>query len=317
VVDHLVRWADVIVENFAGGVMDRMGLSYERLRAIRPDIIVISASIFGQTGPYSSARGYGGTLTALTGIPHISGFPDQPPQFPAFAITDYISPRIAMLAVISALDYRRRTGKGQYLDAAQVESTLAMMGPIFLNFQANGIEAVRMGNRSSRYSPYGVYRCKGEDRWCSIAVTNEEEWLSFCHTVGNPPWTLLPEFTTMNGRIVHAADLDRHIEDWTRDKDPESIMKMLEETGVAAGIVQKGRDLDSDPQLAYRNFYSELDHPGLGSITYGGMPVEFSDTEWEMRRAPYLGEHNEQLLIKEIGMNPDDYSKLKADGVFE
>jgi len=317
VMTRIIKWADVVIENFAGGVMARMGLGYEDLKKVKPDIIMLSAGIYGQTGPYAEVPGYGGTLTALTGLPYITGFPDQMPQFPAQAVTDFIAPRANVLAIVAALDYRRKTGKGQYIDAAQMESAIPLLTPLLLQYEADGKEAERMGNRSTYAAPHGVYRCKGDNRWCAITVFNDEEWGKFCQAIGKPAWTESTEFTTLMGRLKNVDKLDRLVEEWTMNHSPEDVASLMQSVGVAAGVVQGGQDLDSDPQLKHRHFYWKLEHPEVGNFTYSGMPSRLSKTPYETKRAPMLGEHNEYVYTQLLGMSDEEFVELMADGVFE
>jgi benzylsuccinate CoA-transferase BbsF subunit len=313
----IVKWSDVIVENFAGGVMDRMGMGYGDLVKINPGIILLSAAIFGQTGPFAAVPGYGGTLTAITGMAQITGFPDQLPQFPAFAITDFIAPRANVLAIVSALEYRRKTGKGQFIDAAQVESAIPLLTPVILEYEANGREAPRLGNRCPYAAPHGVYRCKGKDQWCAISVFTDEEWCKLCQALGHPEWTDSAEFGALLNRLLNVDRLDRLIEEWTEKYSPEEVQGRLQTAGIAAGAVKSGQDLDSDPQLKYRSYYWTLDHPNIGEFTYTGMPARMSETPYEIKRAPMLGEHTEYICTQLLGMSDPEFVELMADGVFE
>jgi benzylsuccinate CoA-transferase BbsF subunit len=314
---RIVEWSDVIVENFAGGVMDRMGMGYEDLKKIKPDIIMLSAAIFGQTGPFAAVPGYGGTLTAITGIAQITGFPDQIPQFPAFAITDFIAPRTNVLAIISALEYRRKTDKGQFLDAAQMESAIPLLTPVIIDYDANGEEPLRIGNRCTYAAPHGVYRCKGDNKWCAITVFTDGEWSSFCQVIGYPEWTQSAEFGTLLARLKNIERLDKLVEDWTIQHSPEEVQNQMQAAGIAAGSVKSGHDLDSDPQLQHRQYYWTLDHPDIGGFTYTGMPAKMSETPYEIKRAPTLGEHTEHVCTHFLGMSDEEFIELMADGVFE
>lgn len=318
VAKRMVRWADVVVENFAGGVMARLGLGYEDLRKVKTGIIMLSAAIYGQTGPFAKAGGHGNPLTALTGFPHLTGFPDQSPQFPGFTITDFTAARTSVLAIVAALDYKRRTGKGQYLDAAQLESTVHLLTPALLEYDVNRREAGRMGNRCGYAAPHGVYRCKGDERWCAITVFNDEEWERFCQAIGKPAWAESPEFATVNGRLENEDKLDRLVEEWTINHSPEEVMSLMQSAGVAAGVVQNDQDLDNDPQLKHRHYYWKLDHPNnIGSFSYSGMPAKLSQTPYEVRRAPMLGEHNEEFFTQILGISGEEFVRLTAEGVFE
>ena len=317
VMTRIIRWADVVVENFAGGQMVKLGLGYEDLKKIKPDIIMLSAAIYGQTGPFAEYGGAGMSLTALTGFPHITGFPDQAPQFPGFALTDFVAPRANVLAIAAALSYRYRTGKGQYIDAAQMESAIPLLSPVLLEYVVNGKEAARIGNRATYAAPHGVYRCKGDNRWCVVTVFTDDQWEKFCQAIGKPAWVESAEFATLRGRLENVDRLDRLVEEWTMDHSPEEVMSLMQGAGVTAGVVQGGQDLDSDPQLKHRHFYWELEHPEMGSLTYSGMPARLSKTPYEMRRAPMLGEHNEYVYTELLGIPDEEVAQLMADGVFE
>jgi benzylsuccinate CoA-transferase BbsF subunit len=317
VMTKILKWADVVVDNFAGGVMGRMGMGYEDLKKIRPDIIMLSAAIYGQSGPYADVPGHGGTLTALTGLPHITGFPDQMPQFPGFTITDFTAPRANVLAIVAALDYRQRTGKGLYIDAAQMESTIPLLTPVLLEYEANGHEAERMGNRMASAAPHGVYQCKGDNRWCTICIYDNDEWGRFCKAIGKPAWKESTEFGTLIDRLNNLDKLDSLIGEWTIEHSPEEVVSLMQKAGVAAGVVQSGQDLDNDPQLRHRHFYWELDHPEMGKFTYSGMPAMLSKTPYEIRRAPMLGEHNEYVCTELLGISDEEFSQLISDGVLE
>ena len=317
VIERLIKWADVVVENFAGRKMVEMGLGYDVLRKIKPNIIMLSASIYGQTGAFATVPGYGVLLTAATGFPHVTGYPDQRPELPGFAFTDYVAMRANALAILGALEYKRRTGKGQYIDASQMEASIPLLTPLILEYEANGTESKRIGNRSTYAAPHGVYRCKGKDRWCAITVFSDEDWQNFCQSIGQLPWTQDPEFTTLLGRLKHVDRLDRLVEEWTVNHSAEEVMDIMQKAEVAAGVVEDGEDLDKDIQLKSRHFYWDLEHPEIGRFTYSGMPVIMSKTPYEINPAPGLGEHNEHVYTKLLDMPDEEFVQLLKDGVFE
>lgn len=317
VMTRIIKWADVVVESFAGGAMERLGLGYSDLVKIRPDIIMLSSDTYGHSGPFAGVPSYGLPLTALSGLPHITGAPDQMPQFPGFAITDFIAPRANVLAIVGALDFRRRTGKGQYLDCSQFECTVPLLTPVLLELEANGRDAGRIGNWSRQGAPHGVYRCAGEDRWCAISVFSDQEWRLFRRAVGSPGWSLSSRFDTVAGRLQHAAELDHLVEQWTVTLPAEEVMRSLQAAGIAAGVLQTGRDLASDPQLKHDEFYRKLDHPGIGGFSYSGMAVELSRTPCRLRRAPYLGEHNECVSAEILGLTDEQFVQLVGEELFE
>lgn len=314
---RVVAWADIVIENFRGGRMAKWGLGYEDLRKIKSDIIMLSASMYGQTGPYTTHGGTGGTLVAMCGISHLTGWADGPPMQPSWVYSDFSVPKLAVLAIVAALDYRRRSGKGQYLDLSQLETAMHFVTPAILEYEVNGRELTRTGNRSTYAAPHGVYRCKGDFRWCAITVFSDEEWKSFCQVIGKPSLAEDPQFATLMGRLRNVDKLDRLIEDWTINHPAEEVMDLMQSAGVAAGVVQNGEDLDKDPQLRSRNYYWELDHPVLGSFAYSGMPAKLSKTPYQMKRSPCFGEHNEYVYTKLLGISDEEFIQLLGEGVFE
>jgi benzylsuccinate CoA-transferase BbsF subunit len=196
---RLVAKSDIVVDNFAGGAMDKMGLGYEVLRGIKPDIIMLSSCMQGQTGPFARHPGIGFRLTALTGFNHITGWPDRQPGWIG-AYTDFVAPRYNILGIMAALEFRRRTGKGQYIDVSQFESGVQFMAPLILDYSVNKHQADRMGNQCAYAAPHNAYRCLGEDRWCAISVFTDQEWESFCGVIGNPGLASDGRFATLADR---------------------------------------------------------------------------------------------------------------------
>lgn len=314
---RFVAWADVVTDNFAGGAMERMGLGYEVLRKIKPDIIMMSSSLMGQTGPWHDSPGFGDQLSAISGLHEISGWPDRIPGEIGF-YTDFIAPRFNALTILAALDYRRRTGRGQYLDVAQHQGGVQYVAPLLLDYVLNGRVATRRGNEDDHAAPHGIYRCRGEDRWCAIAVCDAEEWRSFCAVLGNPAWVADSRFATLESRKQNAEELDRHVEAWTAERTDEEVMTQLQAAGVPAGRVNTVEDqMEHDPQLRFREFYQEQDHPEIGRYRPPRQPCLLSRTPARLRRAPLMGEHTEQVLKEILGMSDEEIGALRADGVLE
>ena len=317
VAKRFVAWADIVVESFAGGVMERMGLGYEELKKVKPDIIMLSSCMQGHTGPHATHPGFGPHLTALSGFNHIAGWPDREPA-ELGNHTDFIAPLFNALAPLAALDYRRRTGKGQYLDLSQYENAIHFLAPLILDYTVNQRVADRVGNRSPDAAPHGAYRCRGEDRWCAIAVFTDEEWQSFGKVIGNPAWTKEPKFATLLGRKENEEELDRLVEEWTINYSPEEVMTMMQAAGVAAGVLETGEDLlQHDPQLRQRCTFWELDHPEVGKYYAMGPSFVLSKSSCEVRRAPLLGEHNEYALKEVLAMSDEEIAELVTEGVIE
>jgi crotonobetainyl-CoA:carnitine CoA-transferase CaiB-like acyl-CoA transferase len=317
VAKRLVAWADIVVENFAPGVMDRWGLGYDQLRKVKSDIIMCSTCMQGQTGPHRGHPGYGLQLSGLAGYVHLLGWPDRPPAIPYGAYTDFIVPPLAAAAIIAALDYRRRTGKGQYIDVSQFEAGIQLLAPLLLDYAVNGRIAGRVGNRSACTAPHGVYRCSGDDRWCAIAVFTDEEWSSFCRVLGNPDWAKQERFGTPMGRKRNEEELDILIEEWTSNYSAEEVMARMQQAGIASGVVETTEDLYADPQLAHRGYFHQVEHPELGSYYAQTPPFKLSETPYEIGPAPTIGQDNEYVFTQLMGMSDEEFIELDNEGVFK
>ncbi|MDY7033475.1 MAG: CoA transferase [Thermodesulfobacteriota bacterium] len=314
----LVEWADIVTESFVPGVMEKWGLSYQDVKKIKPNIIMASTCLQGQTGPYSGHRGYGQMVSAMAGWFELTGWPDSEPVGPYSAYTDWVDWNYLLLSILSALDYRDRTGKGQYIDQSQYESGLNFLVPAILDYTVNNRIAGRMGNRDPYAAPHGAYRCLGEDRWCVIAVSNDDEWTSFCEVTENPDWIKDPRFSGQEARKKNEDELDRLVEQWTTQRHPEDIMKMMQEKGVAAAVVQNAEDLFRDPQLQHRNHFVTLNHAEMGPHCVGSSVFKLSKCpNAPTSPAPLLGEHNEYVLKDILELSDDEIGDLVAEGVLE
>ncbi len=315
---RLVARADVVLESFTPGVMERFGLGYDDIRRVRPDIIMISMGAQGRGGPYSHHSAFGHVQQALCGVNHLTGWPDSYPTGCHGPYTDFFVPHIAATAVIAALDYRRRTGQGQYIELSQLEASIHCLETAILDYTVNRRQQVRSGNRHPEAAPHGAYRCRGEDRWCALAVFTDEEWRAFGGAIGNPPWTHDRRFATLAGRLEHADELDRLVETWTLQHTSGDVMRRLQAAGVPAGMVQDARDLHADPQLQHRQHYTVLDHPETGPATYDTAAGKLSLTPGRLTRpAPCLGEHNQYVCGELLGISDEEFVTLLAEGVFE
>ena len=315
---RIVAWADVVLENFTPGAMERLGLGYEELKKVRPDIIMLSLPLLGHTGPLATHPGLGVQLSDLIGFGNITGWPDREPSSLPGAYTDFITPYFAISALMAALDYRRRTGKGQYIEVSQYEAGIHFLAPVILDWVVNGREPIRRGNRCNYAAPHGVYRCRGYERWCAIAVFTDEEWKGLCQVIGNPALAEEPRYATLIGRVENYQEIDQLIEEWTVNCSAEEVMARMQEAGVAAGVVLNGRDLTENPQLSARGFYKELNHLEIGPHHYPSPPFKLSKTPGEPRTAaPCLGQHNEYVYQQILGMSDEEFVQLLNEGVFD
>jgi benzylsuccinate CoA-transferase BbsF subunit len=315
---RLVAWADVVSENRRTGAMEKMGLGYDELRKIKKDIIMIRSSNQGQSGPFSAHPGLGNNLNGLAGFNSFVGWADEEPLSLMVAYADFLAPPLAVTALIAALDHRRKTGQGQCLDISQLEASLQYLIPPLLDYVANGVENRKMGNAHNCFVPHGVYRCKGEDRWCAIAVCSDEDWKRFCAVIGKPQLTQDPRFSTLLGRKENEKELDGLVEAWTAIYSAEEVMHRLQEAGIAAGVVKNSQDVLNDPQLRERGLYWVLHHPELGEVTHLGQPYVLSKTPARpYRPAPCMGEHTEHVCRHLLGMSEEEFDELLVAGVFE
>jgi crotonobetainyl-CoA:carnitine CoA-transferase CaiB-like acyl-CoA transferase len=317
IVLNLIKISDIVVENFSAGVMQRLGLDYPRVAAVNPSIIMISLQGLGATERHSVT--FGQNIPPIVGLSYLWNHPGaSKPVGSELFYPDYYAGIHGACAVLAALDYRRRTGQGQYIDAAQAEAAAALLGPYYLDSSVNGRDPEPIGNGTPYAAPHGCYRCAGDDSWCVIAVYTEEEWRRFCEALGDPPWTRDPEFSTGLSRIRHRAKLDRLVEDWTVRHDAYEVMEQLQRAGVAAGVVQDAAQLANDPHLKARGFIAQTEHPEMGRLLHGGMPLKLSLTPGSVRsHAPMLGEHNRYVLRDLLQLDDETIQRLEKSGVFE
>lgn len=313
VAKKLITWSDVMIESFAPGAIARMGLGYEQVRELNPDLIMISTCLMGQTGPAAQMAGYGYHAGAMAGFYEVCGWPDLAPSGPWLAYTDTIAPRFVSTLLAAALDHRRRTGEGCYIDVAQIETALHFLAPELLDLQANGNEATRRGNRSATAAPQGCYRCAGEDNWCAIAVDTDAQWATLCTAIGQPQWA--ESMPTHADRMLAHDRIDEAISSWTRNLEAQAVMQTLQNARVPAGVVQRSSDLLADPQYAHRNFYRYMDHPEMGHVPYAGHQYTISDYDNAPRApAPMLGEHSFTVLSDILGFSDEEIGNAFANG---
>lgn len=272
----------------------------------------------GQTGPHARHRGFGSHLTSLSGFTNLTGFPDSSPCMLYGPYIDFIGVGFGMVAVATALAYRHRTGKGQYFDLSQYENGVQFLAPTILDYEINGRIMERMGNRDPNLCPHGVYPCRGEDQWCAVSIHSDKEWEILCSEIGSPEWSKDEKYQTLSGRKTHEDELDRRLSEWTRTMAPVEVMEKLQKAGLHAGVVQKMKDLYSDPQLASRHQWWEIEHPEIGLHHYEGPPFLFSGTPSNITRpSPCIGEHNELVFKELLGLSDADYAQLVEDGVID
>ena len=316
---QLVEWCDVFMENYTPGVIEKWGLDYDSLKKIKPDIIMLRQSGYGSWGPYKNLPAFGMVLVPIAGLPNFIGWPGKEPlPVGVSAYTDCISPRYASAALIAALDHRNKTGKGQLIDVSQFEAAISFILPGLLEYVASGREPERIGNASPYAAPHGVYPCKGDDRWCTIAVSTEEEWAIFCREIGKPEYFKDPRFNSLANRKKYEEELNRLVGEWTKNQTAKDVMTRLQKAGVAAGVVENAADAYNDPQLRRRNIYWPMQHAEMGDFTHLGESFMLAKTPAKAYSpSPLLGEHTEQVCTEMLGMSDEEFISLMQEGVFE
>jgi crotonobetainyl-CoA:carnitine CoA-transferase CaiB-like acyl-CoA transferase len=317
VVHDLVRWADVVTESFSPRAMRGWGFEYKALAAVKPDVIMLSSCLMGQTGPLATIAGFGNMAAAISGFHNLTGWADRPPAGPFGAYTDYVSPRYAAVAILAALDHRRRTGEGQYIDLSQAEASLHFLGPALLDYTVNGRSQSRRGNSDDRFAPHGVYPAAGDDNWVAIACRDDHDFGNLCNAIGEPNLKSESRYATAGERLKRSEELDAIIVKWSRALAADRIEAVLQEHRVPAHQVNNSARIFNDAHMKYREHFVELPHPTLGTFTVEGPRAKFSRTPAEVRRsAPTLGQDNNEVLQTILGYSEAQITSLVVDGLF-
>jgi crotonobetainyl-CoA:carnitine CoA-transferase CaiB-like acyl-CoA transferase len=312
--EDLVRWSDVVVESFSPRARASLGLDYQRLAEVRPNLVMLSTCLFGQTGPLRRCAGFGSTGAAIIGFGHLGGWPGRPPRGPWGAYTDYVSPRFALCTLLAALDHRRRTGEGQYLDFAQAEATAHFLTPALLDEAVNHKGPVNQGNTDPHMAPHGVYPCAGDDQWVAIACRHDEDWRAFASVLGRPDLAPLG----LSSRQARLTELEELISSWTKERSTEGAETAVIAAGVPAHRVQNSRECLADPQLRHLNHFLTLPHPQHGTITLENCRITMSDTPARVERTPpSVGQDTFEVLTEILGYDPEHVGQLLAGGVLD
>ena len=315
----ILEWADVVAENFAPGVMERWDLTYSSLSEERSDLIMVSGSLFGQTGPQRTYPGFGGQGAAIAGFNHLTGWPGAEALGPYGTITDSLSPRFVAAATLSALIHLRSTGEGQHLDVSQIETGVYSLAETVVRCSATGEIPSRIGNRHDHSVPHGIFPCRpgldeaGREResWLALEVSDDEEWQALVGVMGRPAWSLSEVLAHRAGRLERADALELEIAAWTLTQDAEELMQVLQSAGIAAGVVRDVEALWRDPQLSARQHFVELEHDFLGPLAYERRGYRLSATPGSIRKpAPALGQHTRAVLSGMLGLTEAEIREL-------
>jgi benzylsuccinate CoA-transferase BbsF subunit len=320
---RLVAVSDVVTENFAAGVMAKLDLSYDELRAVTEEIIYVSNSGFGHYGPYSRFKTFGPIVQAVCGLTFGVGAANAPPAGWGFSYMDHMGADIMALAVLAALAHRNRTGEGQWVDMSCTDAGLGLTGPDLLDYTVNGRPLRRPGmpdsNRSDHppMAPHGIFPTNEEDRWVAIACQDDDDWAAFVTACGEP-WTKDARFATVGGRLTEQDHLDQLVSGWTSTRSREEVASTLMAAGVPAAVVAMSEDrIDHDPDNAAWGLFPTINHPEIGSIRVDGIPAHLSETDWDIARgAPMLGQHNRQIFCGLLGLSDEEFAACLEAGVF-
>ena len=317
-VKGLAAHSDVIVSNFSPGVMDRLGLGYEAMRQVRPDIIVVAMPAAGDSGPLKDILAYAPIVLALSGLMSMVGYEDGAMVGELqSAWSDAVAAMHAAMAVVAALRHRNVTGQGQYVEVAQWEATTSWLGEAVMDWTMNGRDQAPVGNTDPRMAPHNVYRCEGDDTWVSIAVATDEEWRGLCQALESnlgdaaPAWTRDPRYAEGSRRVAVREELDRSLQEWTLGHTPAEVTELLQAHGVAAFPVMTIEDQFLDPHFRARDAWVEMEHPMVGIEWLYGQPWRLSETPGSVRRhAPLLGEHNREVFGDLLGLPEKQLQRL-------
>jgi crotonobetainyl-CoA:carnitine CoA-transferase CaiB-like acyl-CoA transferase len=313
----LAAWADVVTESFAPGAMKKFGLDYASLRRVNPDLIMVSSCLNGQSGPQCNLAGFGTMGQYLAGFGGLAGWPDRPPAGAPGAYTDYIAPKFTASAILAALDFRRRTGKGQYIDVSQGEASTHFLGSAFLDYTVNGHVTGRRGNASPDFAPHGVYPLLGDDCWVAIVVTNEAQWRGICGVLG-APLSGDSRFATLEARLENREALDAAVGAWTATREAGNVEERLQAAGVPVHRTTTSSDAFVDPQLQTRGHFVTVEHPELGPVPIENSRMRLSATPARVASpGPTFGQHNQRVLTEILGMSEEEFVELLAEGVLE
>lgn len=319
---EIVKKSDAVTENFAAGVLEKWGFGYDRLKQLRPDIIYVSNCGFGHVGPYAKYKTWGPIVQAISGLTFTSGLPDQPPAGWGYSYMDHTGGMYMAMAILLALIHRQKTGEGQWVDLACTDSALTLHGPALLDWTVNGRPSRREGQPNSnrtqwpQMAPSGIYACAGDDEWLSICCRNDADWEVFKSVVGEA-WCEDAQFASIESRMENHDALDGHITAWTSPQEKLAAEQKLREAGIPAAAVMKPEErIENDPSTNQFGLWPTAKHSEMGNVRVDGLPAHLSKSDWKIERGgPCLGEHNEEVYGRLLGLSSGEVETLREEGV--
>ena len=308
----LVSKSDIVMNNFASGVMEKLGVGYDVLRRIKPDIIMVSLPGYGTSGPEKDFVSYGPPQVAQSGLSALTGYVGGPPMMAGFSYGDPNGGVHATFAVMAALLHREKTGQGQYIDLSQWEAAIMLLPEALMDYSMNGTQPERMGNRDPHMAPHGVFRSKGDDRWISLSVRDEAEWQRLCEVMGQPALSADARFASLAARKENEAALEAIVTAWTQERTADEATQALQNAGIPAYPALDALDMVNSPHVGARDYFVELEHPEVGTRRHMGIPWTMSRTPCEIRRpAPCLGQDTDAVLTDIVGLSQDEIAALR------
>ena len=311
---RLVTMSDIAIENFGTGVMAKFGLDYEKLRALKPDLVMMSGTPLGQTGPCSNAIGYGPNSLAFSGISHLTGYPGGEPCGIGGTWPDFVVGVVMVMGVLGALHYRDRTGEGQYIDMSIAEMVTGMLPEAMMDFFLNGREHHPIGNRDPDLAPHGAFPAAGDDQWVAIVTVSDAEFVSLCEALGAPALAADARFQTMAARLENVDALERELGELTRKFERDALVAALRARGIAAGPMYNTAEIMEDPAMVESGMNIELDHKEVGKRIIPVLPVSFSGFKPNYYGGPAIGEHTDEVLSSVLGYSAEEIARLRAEG---
>lgn len=309
----LVSKSDVVMNNFASGVMEKLGLGYDVLRVVKPDLIMLSMPGYGTSGPEKDFVSYGPPQVAQSGLSSLTGYVGGDPLMAGFSYGDPNGGVHASFAILSALLHRQKTGQGQYIDLSQWEAAIMLLPEALMDYAMNGTQPARQGNRDPHMAPHGVFRCAGDDRWVSLSVRDDAEWQRLCEVMDRPALAADACFATLAARKAHEDELEAVVTEWTQTRTADDVTERLQEAGIPAYPALDAIDMVDSPHVGAREYFVELEHPEVGTRRHMGIPWSMSRTPCRVRRpAPCLGQDTDAVLTEIVGLSRDEVAALRA-----
>jgi len=315
---RLISISDIVAENYSTGTMERMGIGYQDMQRLRPDVIYLSLGAFGRTGPMKDLAGFHSVINLFSGLAAVTGHTGSHPRILGGIFPDPFSGCYCVLSILEALYHRANTGEGQYIEVAMTEALATLLPEAVMEYSLNGKEAERVGNKHKDKSPHDIFRCKGNQRWVAISVDGSSQWQTLCLVMEHPEWRQDPRFAGDDNRQKNQGQLNPLIEAWTLSKTPEEVAGLLQSAGVAATPVMDSDEVLADPHMIERGFVTQVEHQETGSRPMGTVSWAIDgERPSNFRPAPLLGEHNQYVFCNLLGLSEEEVNGLVESGVIE